>query len=111
MTRVRWRWWVHVHPELDKVQVRAEGAPEAAPALERTVSGGHGASLQHLPPVRLQVSFPATYLELPESAPSFEVASGWLDGAILSELCRGLDQRWQEMGAPYCGHMGGDAAF
>lgn len=95
---------VHVHPELDRVQVRFEGRLEAdasRPALERTVSGGHVASLQHLPPLRLQVSFPADYLEVPESAPSFEVASCWLDGDLLSGLCGSLDQRWQEMeGSP-----------
>lgn len=83
--------------ELAKRKVVGGDLPKAPPALTRSESGRASraeAEVSHLPPLRLHLNLPPDYPE--SSAPEFQLASSWLDSAILSELCRSLDQKWQE---------------
>ncbi|KAK3248338.1 hypothetical protein CYMTET_42189, partial [Cymbomonas tetramitiformis] len=50
-------------------------------------------TVQHVPPLRLTIGFPATY---PSSAPpKFQLAAMWLDSLQLTTLCEGLDAVWE----------------
>lgn len=84
--------------ELAKRKVTGDPSASAKPALARSESGKHTShaegEVKHLPPLRLQLKLPPDYPE--SSAPEFQLASSWLDSEILSELCRNLDQKWQE---------------
>ena len=83
--------------ELAKRKV-AGGDAKPALSLARSASGKHTShaegEVNHLPPLRLQLKLPADYPE--SAAPEFQLASSWLDSEVLSELCRNLDQKWEE---------------
>lgn len=51
-------------------------------------------TLEHLPPLRLTCTLPASYPS--HSPPRFALSSVWLTRSQLSRLCRGLDQVWDE---------------
>mmetsp|Transcript_6708 Transcript_6708/g.18408 ORF Transcript_6708/g.18408 Transcript_6708/m.18408 type:complete len:695 (-) Transcript_6708:128-2212(-) len=85
----------------DLVEQRLRGSaqpPTGHPRLERSRSGRQAhaiASVRHLPPITMQVSFPAEYPE--GSAPEFHLSCEWLNSEQLAVLCTEMDCRAQDM--------------